>query len=133
MPVVVAIKRFVLLTKKDGIYQDIGLNCSQLVTLTDYVIWLLNIENQEMVKVKPSEDKMQRARFTVGPWSPDGKGFYVISTKNLRNGQVEEITNLSQNGVIEDLKLSTNGRRIGIMMTTSISPSDIYVVDIDKN
>ena len=22
---------------------------------------------------------MQKGRFTVGPWSPDGKGFYVIS------------------------------------------------------
>ncbi len=32
-----------------------------------------------MVKVIPSEDKMQKGRFTVGPWSPDGKGFYVIS------------------------------------------------------
>jgi hypothetical protein len=55
------------------------LNCSQLVTLTDYVIWLLDIETSEMVKVIPSEDKMQKGRFTVGPWSPDGKGFYVIS------------------------------------------------------
>jgi dipeptidyl aminopeptidase/acylaminoacyl peptidase len=180
-------------TKREGWYipgywspDSKKLNCSQLVTLTDYVIWLLNIENCEMVKVIPSEDKMQKGRFTVGPWSPDGKGFYVISdsdrefanlafydigksklewiltpqhdielvdlssdgtvlawtenvdgyssifTKNLRNGQVEEITNLSSSGVIEDLKLSPDGKRIGIMMATPTSPSDIYVLDIDK-
>jgi dipeptidyl aminopeptidase/acylaminoacyl peptidase len=162
------------------------LNCSQLVTLTDYVIWLLNTENGEMVKVIPSEDKVQKGRFTVGPWSPDGKGFYVISdlerefanlafydvdksklewiltpqhdielvdltsdgrlltwtenvdgyssifTKNLRNGQVEEITDLSSNGVIEDLKLSPDGKRLGIMMTTPTSPSDIYVLNMEN-
>jgi dipeptidyl aminopeptidase/acylaminoacyl peptidase len=180
-------------TKEEGWYipgywspDSKKLNCSQLVTLTDYVIWLLNIENCEMVKVIPSEDKMQKSRFTVGPWSPDGKGFYVISdlerefanlafydmyksklewiltpqhdielvdlssdgtvlawtenvdgyssifTKNLRNGQVQEITNLSSSGVIEDLKLSPDGKRIGIMMATPTSPSDIYVLDIDK-
>lgn len=181
------------ITNKEGWYipgywspDNKKLNCSQLVTLTDYVIWLLNIEDGEMVKVIPSEDKMQKGRFTVGPWSPDGKGFYVISdlerefanlafydiyksklewistpqhdielvdlssdgtllawtenidgyssifTKNLRNGQVQEITNLSSYGVIEDLKLSPNGKRISIMMTTSTSPSDIYVVDIEN-
>ena len=163
------------------------LNCSQLVTLTDYVIWLLDIETSEMVKVIPSEDKMQKGRFTVGPWSPDGKGFYVISDlgrefanlafydidksklewiltpqydielvdlssdgtllawtenidgyssifiKNLGNGETEEITNLSSYGVIEDLKLSPDGNRIGIMMTTPTSPSDIYVIDINMN
>lgn len=182
------------ITNKEGWYipgywspDNKKLNCSQLVTLTDYVIWLLNIEDGEMVKVIPSEDKMQKGRFTVGPWSPDGKGFYVISdlerefanlafydiyksklewiltppqhdielvdlssdgtllawtenidgyssifTKNLRNGQVQEITNLSSYGVIEDLKLSPNGKRISIMMTTPTSPSDIYVVDIEN-
>jgi len=36
------------------------------------------------------------------------------------------------NGVIEDLKLSSDGKRIGIMMTTPIMPSDIYVIDIGK-
>jgi Tol biopolymer transport system component/dienelactone hydrolase len=181
------------ITNKEGWYipgywspDNKKLNCSQLVTLTDYIIWLLNIENGEMVKVIPSEYMIQKGRFTVGPWSPDGKGFYIISdlerefanlafydidkvklewiltpqhdielvdlsfdgttlawtenidgyssifTKNLKNGQVEEITNLSSNGVIEDLKLSPDGKRIGIMMTTPTSPSDIYVLDIDK-
>jgi dipeptidyl aminopeptidase/acylaminoacyl peptidase len=182
------------ITNKEGWYvagywspDNKKLNCSQLVSLTDHVIWLLDIENKEMVKVIPSEDKAGKGRFIVGPWSPDGKGFYVISdlereyaglafydadksklewvftpqhdmelvdlssdgttlawtenidgysgvfTKNLRNGQVEEITNLSFNGVIEDLKLSADGKKMGIMMTTATSPSDIYVVDIDKD
>jgi hypothetical protein len=41
-------------------------NCSQLVTLSDYVIWLLNVENGEMVRVIPSEDNTQKRRFTIG-------------------------------------------------------------------
>ena len=182
-------------TNKEGWYipgywspDNKRLNCSQLVTLSDFAVWFLNIENGEMVKVIPSEDnKPQKSRFNVGPWSPDGKGFYIISdsdreyanlafydtgksklewiltsehdielvnlssdgtilawtenvdgyssifTKNLRNGQVQEITNLSLKGVIEYLKLTTDGKRIGIVMTTSTSPSDIYIVGIDKN
>jgi Prolyl oligopeptidase family len=183
------------ITNKEGWYvpgywspDNKKLNCSQLVTLTDYDIWLLDIENNEMVQVTPPKDKTEKSRFIVGPWSPDGKGFYVISdlqreyaglaffdtdksklewvstpkhdielvdlssdgttlawtenvdgyssifTKDLRNGKVEEeITNLSLNGVIEDLKLFPDGKRIGIMMTTPIRPSDIYLADIDKD
>jgi len=182
------------ITNKDGWYvpgywspDNKKLNCSQLTTLTDYDIWLLDIENNEMVQITPLKGMAEKSRFIVGPWSSDGKGFYVISdlqreyaslafydtdkselqwiltpehdielvnlssdgttlawtenvdgyssifTKDLRNGKVEEITNLSLNGVIEDLKLSANGKRLGIMMTTPITPSDIYVIDIGEN
>jgi dipeptidyl aminopeptidase/acylaminoacyl peptidase len=161
------------------------LNCSQLITLIDYAIWILDIENNNMVQITP--DDKEKSRFIVGPWSPDGKGFYLVSdlkreyanlafydldksklewvltpqndielvdlssdgktlawtenvfgyssifTKNLHNGEVKEITNLSLNGVIEDLKLSPDGKRIGIMMTTSTSPSDVYVIDVGIN
>jgi len=182
------------ITNKDGWYvpgywspDNKKLNCSQLTTLTDYDIWLLDIENNEMVQITPLKGMAEKSRFIVGPWCLDGKGFYVISdlqreyaslafydtdkselqwiltpehdielvnlssdgttlawtenvdgyssifTKDLRNGKVEEITNLSLNGVIEDLKLSANGKRLGIMMTTPITPSDIYVIDIGKD
>ena len=66
-------------------------------------------------------------------WTENVDGYSRIFTKNLRNGEVEEITNLSSNGVIEDLKLSADGKRMGIMMTTPTSPSDIYLVDIGKD
>ena len=56
-----------------------------------------------------------------------------IFAKDLRNGKVEEFTNLSLNGVIEVLKLSADGKRMGIMMTTPITPSDIYLIDIGKD
>ena len=182
------------ITNKEGWYvpgywspDNKKLNCSQITTLTDYDIWLLDIENNEMVQITPLKDIAEKSRFIVGPWSLDGKGFYVISdlqreyaslafydtdkselqwvltpehdielvdlssdgttlawtenvdgyssifTKDLRNGRVEEITNLSLNGVIEDLKLSANGKRLGIMMTTPITPSDIYVINIGEN
>lgn len=182
------------ITNKEGWYipgywspDNKKLNCSQLVTLTDYAIWLFDVENNEMIQVTPSKVKTEKSRFIVGPWSPDGKGFYIISdlqreyaglafydiyksklewvltpehdielvdlsvdgttlawtenvdgynsifTKNPRNGNVEEISNLSLNGVIEDLKLSLDGKRMGIIMTTPTSPSDIYLVDIGKD
>jgi hypothetical protein len=59
---------FVLLTEKDG---------SQLITLIDYAIWIFNIENNNMVQITP--DDKEKSRFIVGPWSPDGKGFYLVS------------------------------------------------------
>ena len=182
------------ITNKEGWYvpgywspDNKRLNCSQLITLTDYRIWLLDIENNEMVPINPLKDEAEKSRFIVGPWSSDGKGFYVISdlqreyaslafyhtdksklewvstsehdielvdlssdgstlawtenvngyssifTKDLRDGKVEEITNLSLNGVIEDLKLSPDGKRMGVMMTTPITPSDIYMIDIVKD
>ncbi len=70
---------------------------------------------------------------TTLAWTENVDGYSSIFTKDLRNGKVEEITNLSLNGVIENLKLSADGKRMGIMMTTPITPSDIYVIDIGKN
>jgi hypothetical protein len=36
-----------------------------------------------MIKVKPDEEEKEqeekRSRYIVGPWSPGGKGFYVIT------------------------------------------------------
>src|SRR5207244_8054243 len=144
------------------------------------------IKNNTVLQFTSAQDEAAKSGFIVGPWSPDGKGFYVISdlqreyaslafydtdkselgwvltpehdielvdrssdgttlawtenvdgysrvfTKDLRNGKVEEIANLSLNGVIEDLKLSSDGKRMGIMMTTPLTPSDIYVIDIGK-
>lgn len=161
------------------------MNCSQLVTLTDYSVWLLNIEENKMLPLTPAREK---SRFIVGPWSHDKKGFYMLSDlkreytglvfydigksnlewiltpehdietfdlsidgkvfawteniegysklyiKNLKSGDVKEIRNtLLGNGVIEDLRLSQpNGNRIGIMMTTPTSPSDIYIIDLNE-
>jgi dipeptidyl aminopeptidase/acylaminoacyl peptidase len=52
------------------------INCSQLDTLTNYNIWLLDIEKKEMMCIKPAEEK---SRYVAGPWLPNGKGFYVIT------------------------------------------------------
>ncbi len=53
------------------------INCSQLVTLTDYIIWLLDMGRNEMVQVTPSSE--EKSRNIVGPWLPDRQGFYVIT------------------------------------------------------
>jgi dienelactone hydrolase/Tol biopolymer transport system component len=163
-----------------------SMNCSQLVTLTDYSVWLLNIEDRKMVSINPSKEK---SRFVVGPWSSNGQGFYLLSDlgreylglafydieksnlewvltpehdiesfdlsedgntlawtenvegysrlyiENLKTQEVREIhdgvlDNENHKGVIEDVKLSPpDGKRIGIMMTTPTSPSDIYVIE----
>ena len=74
------------ITNKEGWYvpgywspDNKKLNCSQLITLSDYDIWLLDIENNEMVQITPLKDETEKSRFIVGPWSLDGKGFYVIA------------------------------------------------------
>jgi len=158
------------------------INCSQLVTLTDYTIWLLDIHRKEMIQViSPIEEK---SRNIVGPWLPDGQGFYVITDlkreysglafydigksklewiltpehdiesvelsqdgkvlvwtenvngysnifiKNTQNGEVQEIPEISKKGVIGGAKISSDSKRIGVIMTTAGSPSNIYVVDI---
>jgi Tol biopolymer transport system component len=165
------------------------INCYQLVTLTGYRVWLLDIDNNEMIKVKPDEEEKEqeekRSRYIVGPWSPDGKGFYVITdlerehtglsfydisksklewiftrehdiesvvlsnngkvlawtqnvdgysniyVKNLQNGEIQELSQVSKRkGVIRDLEISPDGKRIGFLMSTPISPFNIYVLDI---
>ena len=75
------------ITNKDGWYipgywspDNKKINCSQLVTLQDYSIWVLDIEskNMEHINFKNSD----KSRFIVGPWSVDGKGFYFLSDLN---------------------------------------------------
>jgi dipeptidyl aminopeptidase/acylaminoacyl peptidase len=142
-----------------------------------------------MIKVKPDEEEKEqeekRSRYIVGPWSPGGKGFYVITdlerehtglsfydisksklewiftpehniesvvlsnngkvlawtqnvdgysniyVKNLQNGEIQELSQVSKRkGVIRDLKISPDGKRIGFLMSTPISPFNIYVLDI---
>jgi dipeptidyl aminopeptidase/acylaminoacyl peptidase len=165
------------------------INCYQLITLTDFNIWLLDINNNEMIKVTPDEEEKgqeEKIRYIVGPWSPDGKGFYVVTdlrheytglsfydisksklewistpdydigsvvlsndgkvlawtqnvdgysniyVKNLQNEEIQELSEISKRkGVIGDLKISPDGKRIGFLMSTPFSPFNIYVLDIE--
>jgi len=166
------------------------LNCSQLVTLTDYAIWVLDIESTSMEKINLEYE--QKCKFIVGPWSVNQNGFYLLSDlkrefmglafynidtsklewivtspydielidisldekllvwtenvdgysklykKDMVNQEIMEITPtiknnnkiIPLNGVIEDLKLSSNGKKIGIMMDTPTSPTNIYLIDL---
>ena len=58
------------------------INCSQLVTLTDYNIWLLDVDGRNMIQIIPSIK--EKSRNVVGPWSPGGQGFYIITNLNKR-------------------------------------------------
>ena len=169
------------------------LNCSQLITLTDYAVWILDVENRSMEKINLEYE--QKSKFIVGPWSVNQNGFYLLSDlnrefmglafynidtsklewiltspydielidisldgklllwtenvdgysklykKDMVNQEIMEITptikknnkSIPLNGVIEDLKLSTNGKRIGIMMDMPTSPTNIYLIDLEKN
>jgi prolyl oligopeptidase PreP (S9A serine peptidase family) len=169
------------------------LNCSQLMTLTDYAIWILDIENRSMARADVGFE--QKSKFIVGPWSVNQNGFYVLTDlkreymglafynidrselewiltpprdielidvsidgkllvwtenvdgysklykKYLENQKIKEVTlsikagdkTIPLNGVIEVLKLSSNGNRIGIMMDMPTSPTNIYLIDLDKN
>jgi dipeptidyl aminopeptidase/acylaminoacyl peptidase len=188
------------ITDKEGWYipgywspNNKNLNCSQLITLTDYAIWILDVENRSMEKI--NLEYGQKSKFIVGPWSVNQNGFYLLSDlnrefmdlafynidtsklewiltspydielidisldgklllwtenvdgfsklykKDMVNQEIMEITptikknnkNIPLNGVIEDLKLSTNGKRIGIMMDMPTSPTNIYLIDLEKN
>ena len=169
------------------------LNCSQLITLTDYAIWILDVESRSMKKINLEYE--QKSKFIVGPWSVNQNGFYILSDskrefmglafynidtsklewiltsphdiesidisldgklllwtenvdgysklykKDMVNQEITEITPTIKknnkivplNGVIEDLKLSSNGKRIGIMMDMPTSPTNIYLIDLNKN
>jgi dipeptidyl aminopeptidase/acylaminoacyl peptidase len=188
------------ITDKEGWYipgywspNNKKLNCSQLITLTDYAIWILDVENRSMEKINLEYE--QKSKFIVGPWSVNQNGFYLLSDlnrefmglafynidtsklewiltspydielidisldgklllwtenvdgysklykKDMVNQEIMEITptikknnkSIPLNGVIEDLKLSTNGKRIGIMMDMPTSPTNIYLIDLEKN
>ncbi|MDQ4074244.1 MAG: prolyl oligopeptidase family serine peptidase, partial [Thermoproteota archaeon] len=217
------------ITNKEGWYipgywspNNKKLSCSQLVTLTDYSIWILDIENTRMEKMDIGNK--EKSRFVVGPWSPDGAGFYILSDlgrdftglafyhvdrsqiewihtpphdielidvsqdgklllwienvdgysklymKDLGTQQKskEIITTLSKNttatttafsaiagnsrslssspssssssssfiplnGVIENLQISPDKKRIGMMMDCPTSPTSVYVIDLDED
>ena len=166
------------------------LNCFQIITQTEYDIWLLDIDRNEMLQVTPllSEEET-KSRNIAGPWLPSGQGFYIISDlrreyaglalydinksklewiltpehdiesidvskdgntlvwtenvdgysniyiKNTQNGEIQKITseNISKEGggVVADLKISSDGKTIGVSMTTPTSPSNIYLIDIE--
>ena len=55
------------------------LNCFQIVTQTEYDVWLLDIDRNEMVQVTSLSSKEEKSRNIAGPWLPDGQGFYIIS------------------------------------------------------
>jgi len=55
------------------------INCSQLITLSNYALWVLDLDKGEMIKANPSG---QEAKYIAGPWSSDCSGFYFISNLN---------------------------------------------------
>ena len=160
------------------------INCSQLVTLTDYNIWLL--DRHERIMIQITRSIKEKSRNVVGPWLPDGQGFYVVTDlnrehaglalydvnkselewiltpehdiesvdiskdgkvlawtenvngysniciKKTRNEEIQEVSELSKVGVIGALKISPDGQRIGAIMTTPKSPSNIYMIDLES-
>jgi dipeptidyl aminopeptidase/acylaminoacyl peptidase len=179
------------ITEREGWYKpgywspdNKRLNCIQMVTLTDYTVWMLDVEGHRMEKIA-LDNNVDKSRFITGPWHPDGKGFYIISDlnrefaglafydvdksklewihtpqrdielvdispdgknllwtenvdgysnlfiKNIQN-EVKEVTYIARKGVIEDLKISNDGKKIGLMIDTPTSPTNIFVIDIDN-
>jgi hypothetical protein len=46
---------------------------------------------------------------------------------------MQEISEISKKGVIGEVKISSDGKRIGVIMATPESPSNIYVIDMQNN
>ena len=59
-------------------------------------------------------------------------GHSNIYTKNTQNGEIQEISEISKKGVIGEVKISSDGKRIGVIMSTPKSPSNIYVIDMQN-
>ena len=60
------------ITNKEGWYvpgywspDNKKLNCTQITTLTDYDIWLLDIKNNELVQITPLKGIAEKSRFIV--------------------------------------------------------------------
>ena len=158
-----------------------------MVSLTDYAIWVIDVESGEMRNIDLGNTG--KSRFMVGPWSADGKGFYGISDlnrefagvafynldksrlewiltpqhdieiidvspdgsaiawaenvegysrlflKNLADGDTRVIgsADVSPNGVIEGIKFSPDGKRIGLMIDSPTSPTNIFVMDLSRS
>ena len=74
-------------------------------------------------------------------WTENVNGYSNLYIKNMKNGEVKDITNYIINydddkqirGVIEKMKISEEGKKIGIMIDSPLSPTNIYVIDIDNN
>jgi dipeptidyl aminopeptidase/acylaminoacyl peptidase len=142
------------------------------------------VDGRNMIQIIPSIK--EKSRNVVGPWSPDGQGFYIVTDlnreyaglalydidkselewiltpehdiesvdsskdgkvlawtenvngysniciKKTRNEEIQEVSELSKVGVIEALKISPDGKRIGVIMTTPKSPSNIYIIDVES-
>jgi dipeptidyl aminopeptidase/acylaminoacyl peptidase len=65
-------------------------------------------------------------------WSENIEGYSGLFIKNLQNNDIMEIVDISLKGVIQSLRLSPDGKKIGIMMETPLSPANIYVIEIGK-
>ncbi len=114
------------------------LNCSQLVTLTDYSIWILDIESRSIEKIDLGNNK-EKSRFIVGPWSLNKNGFYVLSDLkrdfmglafyNIDKSQLEWI--LTPPHDIELIDISSDGKLLA--WTENIDGySKLYVKDIEN-
>jgi dipeptidyl aminopeptidase/acylaminoacyl peptidase len=158
------------------------INCIQQLTDIDSQIWLLDVDNGEMSKKMPTID--ERSQNIAGPWSSDGRGFYLLTNQNHENISLffydiykSELENISTpnfdiehielsrdgkvlvwcvnengysqiytkklltnhieklqfqtKGVIERVRISADGRKIGLMMTTPRFPVNIYTIDLN--
>ncbi|MGA8403429.1 MAG: prolyl oligopeptidase family serine peptidase, partial [Nitrososphaeraceae archaeon] len=85
--------------------------------------WILTPEH-DIESVDSSKDGKVLA------WTENVNGYSNICIKKTRNEEIQEVSELSKVGVIEALKISPDGKRIGVIMTTPKSPSNIYVIDI---
>jgi len=111
------------------------MNCSQLVTLTDFAIWLLDIEDRRMLKITPTKEK---SRYIVGPWSYDGQGFYISTDLNrehmglafydINYSKLEWI--LTPDSDIEAIDLSKNGKVLAWSINLD-GYSRLYIKNLD--
>jgi dipeptidyl aminopeptidase/acylaminoacyl peptidase len=183
--------RAVCITGRSGWYMpgywssdDKKINCVQIITDSDSVVWLIDIEKRQMKLAETSNGSII-GRNVPGPWSHDGSGFYILTDQNSENiylayydlysSKIDKIISfesdieclelssdgmlmvwsinkdgysdlytkylysaetqkldLKRKGVIKKIRISPDNKKIGLLMTTSKSPYDIYIFDLQS-
>ena len=65
-------------------------------------------------------------------WSVNEDGYSVVHVRDEASGRELTLPDLPR-GVVQDLVLSADGRKLGLKLTTGARTPDIYVVDLDSS
>jgi dipeptidyl aminopeptidase/acylaminoacyl peptidase len=63
-------------------------------------------------------------------WSINENGYSTLFIKKLESGHVQQVLGIPR-GVLGKIKLSGDGKKIGLLISTPKTPYDLYILDIE--